>query len=675
MNRLVKWKKPLLFLIVCLLAFGPLIPWLGLYWDDWPVILTAHLQAPGAFWDYYSKDRPNQAWAPILLIMILGKDPLVWQVASLVLRWVSVCLVWWFLSILWPSRKKEAAWTALLFAIYPVFTHQPLAVTFSQAWFGYALFLLSLGAMVLSVRQPGRRWLWMAPAISLSFLLMWSAEYFIGLELLRPWFIWIAIGDENHKNRLKKTLLHWVPYLIILLGIVVWRLFFIRLNTDIDPNRPTLFYEFAKQPFAAIVRLLQLSLQDTIHNVLGVWYGTIEARSININDQFYLISLAIGAAGALSTWLLLSPRFERANVEESKEEGFWHRQAIGIGLLGTVLGPFPVWLTNRQVLEGLYGSRFGLAGMLGFSILVVGLLGWLSTRRFPKLVIIGLLVGASIGFHIRSADTFKQSWAKQHQFFWQLFWRAPYIEPQTAIVSVDELFLYVGRPSTSMALNALYPQPKGSYDLDYWFVEAPYHIRPDQVNQAISGMPYDFTFRIYTFKGNSLDSILIDFAPEKGNCLWLLNQRDVFDPEIPGMAETLLPLSNLDRIAANPLQEGYPVEEIFGKEPAHTWCYYYEKAELAGQLGDWEKVIQLFLQAQALGYKPGNPHEWIPFIKGMAYKGAWGDAVQRTSKLVEKDPKYAKRMCTLWVEISAQEMIPEGFQPSVNDLFRNLGCR
>jgi hypothetical protein len=30
---------PFLFLTVCLLAYGIFIPWLGFYWDDWPVIL------------------------------------------------------------------------------------------------------------------------------------------------------------------------------------------------------------------------------------------------------------------------------------------------------------------------------------------------------------------------------------------------------------------------------------------------------------------------------------------------------------------------------------------------------------------------------------------------------------------------------------------------------------
>ena len=40
---------------------------------------------------------------------------------------------------------------------------------------------------------------------------------------------------------------------------------------------------------------------------------------------------------------------------------------------------------------------------------------------------------------------------------------------------------------------------------------------------------------------------------------------------------------------------------MFGSEPPHLWCYYFEKADLARQLQDWQSVLQLEKQARARG--------------------------------------------------------------------------
>jgi len=54
-----------------------------------------------------------------------------------------------------------------------------------------------------------------------------------------------------------------------------------------------------------------------------------------------------------------------------------------------------------------------------------------------------------------------------------------------------------------------------------------------------------------------------------------------------------IPLSDPSRIIITGKDMPVMPEDIFGKEPPHTWCYYYEKAELARQAGDWEQVAKL----------------------------------------------------------------------------------
>ena len=57
------------------------------------------------------------------------------------------------------------------------------------------------------------------------------------------------------------------------------------------------------------------------------------------------------------------------------------------------------------------------------------------------------------------------------------------------------------------------------------------------------------------------------------------------------------------------------IPEIFGAEPPHTWCYYFEKADLARQLQDWQSVLQLEKQAREHGFTPKFGPEYVPFIE------------------------------------------------------------
>jgi len=42
-----------------------------------------------------------------------------------------------------------------------------------------------------------------------------------------------------------------------------------------------------------------------------------------------------------------------------------------LGIAALLLGGLPVWLTNRQILEGTWSDRFTLAPMLGAAVLLV----------------------------------------------------------------------------------------------------------------------------------------------------------------------------------------------------------------------------------------------------------------------------------------------------------------
>jgi hypothetical protein len=665
----------IVLLVICGLGFGLFIPMLGFFWDDWPAITTLRLLGVNGFWDFYRGERPLSAWTFLVFGPLFGTNPLAWHVFTLVMRWLTILTMWWMLQLLWPTRKNEATWMAFLFAIYPIFTQQPVAVAFSQHWITFALYFFSMASMLVAVRKPR----WHLPFTALSLLTaalhMLTMEYFIGLELLRPIFLWLVYSHEDMdtSRRMRRVLINWLPYLLLLSGVVIWRLFFMEIISE-DPNNPVLLYGLFTQPLPAIIQLVQLGVQEFLEDLIGVWQLALPANIVDFSNKLFLTSLVVGiiSAGLTSFYLLnLKPDPDLGPTEGRS----WHRQAIGVGFLAAFLGSITVWVTNRSVLTGLQGGRFGLAAMFGISMLVVGLLSWLTPRRIQKVAIMAVLVGVAVAFHYRMTAGYFNAWVKQNQFYWQLSWRAPYLKPGSVLYSTDELFLYVGRNPTAMALNLLYPQPGDSPALAYWFVELPYHVGPKGIPDLLKGRPLNFSFRNYSYSGSSLAGLAIYYEPEAGRCLWVLSPRDRYNPDIPPLTEEVLPISNLSRISASDEAADSPPTEIFGKEPYHSWCYYFQKAELARQMADWQQVVDLADTAAAAGYKPANPHERQPFIEAYAHIGDWEKAFQQTRKAYEKDERYAQQLCYLWKQITQDLQVPGDASQRLDEMLEQLQCQ
>lgn len=685
----------LAFLLLLVLSFGIAIPLLRLYWDDWPIVAAARLQGVQSFWEYYRYERPLSAWSYTLTIPVLGTHPQVWHVFSLMLRWAAVAGFWACLQWIWPGRRREASWAALLFAIYPIFTQQPVAITFNQQWQIYVLYFLSVGAMLLAVRKP--RWFWPLTVIGLAGMLlhMVTMEYLWSIELLRPLLLWLAFSSACRESkplqaRWRTVLVHWLPYLLLLLGMLVWWFNFQR-NLPESHSSELIFNQenaaIQAQPVALALQLAQAVIQDLIHNLVGAWYQTISPGTLVLSERPVLLSLAVGFFTAVCLFLYLrwssgrpAPAAQADSGAFEIESGLpelhpnWWKQAAALGLVWTLLGPLPVWLIDRQSLLGLQSGRFALAALPGMSLLLVGLMEGFTPRRLAKIVLLALLVGAAAGYHLRVAVSYYRSSLSQNSFFWQLYWRAPGLQPGTAVLSADELFLYMGRKPTAIALNLLYPQPFGTTQAGFWFLELYHDVGPLQVPRLAREKFFDESFRTFQFSGSSLNSLVIYYKPGAGRCLWVLSPDDAGLLELPDITRQALPVANLSRIQPQPADLTGPAADLFGAEPEHTWCYYYQKAELARQQGSWQEIIELGNQADQKGFEPGNPYEYLPFIEAQARSGNWRQAARQTEIAWQANQDLAPRLCQAWRKF-LEGAAPAGEDgQAVNQLVRTMSC-
>lgn len=662
---------PFVLLFIIVVSFGLLIPWLGFYWDDWPIIYLTKTQGTAGFRDFYQYDRPFSAWTYIVFAPVLGTSPLGWHIFTLLLRWLTVVFLWASLRIVWPKKPRPVFWIALLFAVCPIFTQQSVAVAYSQHWLCYLLYFCSVYFMLKAQGDRRYFYLFTALAVFISLVQMLTLEYFLGLELLRPIILWLYYRAREPESSVllifkRAASSGWI-YVVLLITYVLWRIFFLRL-ADVDPNRPVFFGELLNSPIQALIDLGQKAIQDFIYLITS-WLVAVKPGDIDLHRPFSLAALAIAVLATALLWLTVN-RYRSAG--ENEKEDAWHIHAMIFGVLAVLLGTLPVWLIDRQISVGPLGSRFSLAAMSGISLIFVGFLEWLSPRNKAKFTVICLLIGVAIYTNLYTAKAFQQSWEKQRAFYWQLFWRAPYIQPGTAFISNGEIFPYVGLYSTSMGITLLYPPVEHPQEIPYWFFTYWEHLYQFP-NEIVAGTVLEDGIRNYSFRGDSKDALLLDFSPELTRCLKFVSLRDSDNKDIPDSIQGLLSISNLEQIKREPLDNWNPPASIFGAEPEHAWCYYFEKAELAYQYEEWPQVIRIMDESKRQGFAPTDMQEYMPLLDAYLHTSNIEAAMALSVQMKLLSDRVDDRVCNAWFSASERNLDSE-FSSALGDVRERFRC-
>ena len=420
---------------------------------------------------------------------------------------------------IWPGYARQTAWAALLFAVYPIFLKQSMAVIFRQHWTSYALFLLSLLCMLQAVRQPRHRvWLHVLSLLTMLANLLFT-EYFLGLELVRPLLLWLVLADKQDKKikRWLEVLKHWWPYLALWIGFIVWRLFIVEVLED--PTPPVLLYALLENPVSAAFQFTQLATRDLLHVFLTSWYPVLEPSLIDFSTPFAW--LAWGAAilaGVLAAVFMRLVNFSG----EAEPAQPWAVQALWFGLLATILGLLPTWVTGRDLLGGRYDDRLALPAMFGACLVFVALVNLVVEKATYRNILLSVFVGLAIGLHLRTANDFRWDWITQNRQLWQLYWRAPQIEDNTPLVANGNFTTYVSRYSASYAINSFYGKQMQDGEAPLWYFEYRYDKLHRIVPEYLQGTEISGDLYGTAFSGNSLDSLMVFCGATQEQCLWLL---------------------------------------------------------------------------------------------------------------------------------------------------------
>jgi hypothetical protein len=604
--------------LLAALAYLPFIHELGIYRDDWHIIFGGRIWGSQVFPEMFSIDRPFIGFHFSLLYNILGEHVLNWHLAAFLLRVMGGLIFLLILRQIWPSQSNAAMMMSVLFVVYPGFLQQADAITYITHQIVLVFILFSLWMTVLAVHstKTSLRILFYLLALGSTIYYLLVLEYVIGLEGLRlalmAYLIFRSTKNIRTQRKLKAVVLAYAPFALMIILFLVWRMFIFqseRVTVDVG----SVFGAYLSDPLYQMLMMMVQTLQDFLEVAFSAWVVPFYNLSGEVRLKQQVVSLALGVlAAVLMAGFFWLGRNDPPTGEAAENQN-WARHAIWLGAVGLLFAILPVVFSGRNV---LYGSilnvafdRYTLHAAPAAILLVGGILFYAFNSRLRILPFI-LLVGLSVTTQLNAGSIFANAWETTRQLWWQMSWRAPQIQPGTILLvgfATDTAVLeeyQVSYPANLIYYPNSTNTPIGAAPL--------IEVNAEKVIMGITEQRERRKVPITT----DYDYSLVAYFPSSTACLHIVDGTlPVLSTGTDPLVQMIAAYSKIDQIDGESENHILP-SEIFGVEPTHAWCYYFQKASLASQRGEWEQVVALDQEASSLDLKPVDPSEWLPFLVG-----------------------------------------------------------
>lgn len=634
----------IVMILLAAIAYLPMMSKLGIYRDDWHIIFGGRTNGPGIFLGMFSIDRPFVGLNFYMFYRILGEQVLYWNIAALLLRIAGGLFFLALIRRLWPAQPLAGVIMGALFIVYPGFLQQSNAITYTMHLTYTLMLIFSLLTMVIAIQTKSvikRIFFTLLSLFSMVYYFL-LYEYVIGIEGLRVALL-VYLIFKNQKEttlagKVKLVFKSYWPYLLTAAGLLVWRVFFFhseRPTTDID----RLLDQYSSAPFYNLIKIAITVLIDFWEITFAAWFVPFYklARSVSLSQM--ILSLFIGLLAAGIVFLAIRAVLRRTNSStgETNEEPDWAKHAIWIGSFGLVTSILAVVAAGRDVqyesiLNVVY-DRYTLHATPSAILLLGGLLFTVFNQKWRKIWVV-IMVGMAVATQINAAAIFANAWETTRQFWWQLSWRAPQLEPGTMLLAgfTDDTVILEEYQISYPGTLIYYPDARGPMISSSPMV-------PSVGEKVVMGTK-ETAYRRNVEYTNDYKETLIAYFPTTTSCLHVLDGRvPIYTAGSSPIIEWLAPYSSLDQIDVW-ADDHIPPEVIFGPEPELTWCYYYQKASLAAQREDWAQVNQYADVVNQKGLSPADPSEWMPFLSAHVNSQEYEAAQEEISKI--KDNGYIR---------------------------------
>ena len=629
----------LLLLIASAAAYLPYVGKFGYYNDDWYLMYSASAYGPNTFIDIFSVDRPGRALVMLPAYILFGGNPLYYSLSAYFFRVIGALALLWLLTMMWPGKRTMTTLISLLFLIYPGFLSQPNAIDYQSHIIGLAaaLFSIALTLKTISIQSQGSKVVLHILSILLGWLYLSQMEWYIGFEFFR-WACVFLISSRLGGTLLQKggKAIQWAyPSLAIPILFLVWRLFFFQSErgaTDTDIQ-----FELVKlYPLQTMFHWSVQIVQDLFDVIVSAW--VIPLSQLTTYIQWWGGVLAILTTGLI---LFIFHKLELECVNEDASQLGSAYEALFLGLFAAIAGLIPIVMVNREVTFPTY-SRYSLVSSVGASIFLVALLMSLNGRILRGAIAAGLIFIAMLTHHANSVKYVQENVMVQ-KFWWQVSWRVPQFQPRTTLIgnypsgAIEEDYFIWG------PANLIYYPEKENFE----------NIQPALFASVLNKgtamkvltrerQQYDIRKNIVTYP--NYRNILILTQPSQNSCVHVINglQPEFSQRELDSI-RVIGSYSEIEHILVDESPHT-PPRMVFGPEPSNGWCYYYEKADLARQRGDWDEILKLGHEALEKGFAPEDNIEWMPFLQAYAQAGNI-EHLTNLAPSITSDPYVAQQVC------------------------------
>ena len=461
---------------------------------------------------------------------------------------------------------------------------------------------------------------------------------------------------------------------MVWLAYSAWRIFYFSSSNYTIHGTEAL----ATDTKTSLIFLINTVTTTIVNATIEAWLQTIDLLTRPLNSTTILLTLVLIITSFMVTYsylrrLRIKQKTSSLSISTNTHSR-WGTQSLVIGLASIIFAIIPFWAAGLPIGLEFPWDRFMLAMMFGAALVFVGLLDNLVKTDRQKIIILSLAISLAIGRHFETANTFRRDWNNMQNFFWQLSWRMPDIEPGTMIITHELPHQYYSDNSLTAPLNWIYAPELNNSEMPFYMVYTKARLGSSLPNLS-PDTPINFNYRALSFSGSTSQAIVIYFT--NTTCLRVMDPiltNETVIPNLPYQLTNAIPLSDLNRIASTTTAPKKPPKALFGEEPQNNWCYYFEQAEISRQNKEWERVVELGNQAQTLGLVPYHPTERLPFLEAYAHQGNWKEAEKLTIEIHSADEQFVPGLCYTWQRINNDLGNDSEAQAAIAGLTTALDC-
>lgn len=647
-------------LLVAALAYLPGIAERSYFRDDWYYIVDRTLGNAQTFQVMFHIDRPARGPFFEAAWRVLGHQPLHWHLASFFARLGGALAAWWLFQLVFPQRRPLAWAAAMLYLVYPGYRSWVAGVEFLPMVFSAGIHTLSICFSVLAV-QPGRlerRLLWFGLALVTGLAALLLVDYAIGLEFFRLVCVALSMpAGRSFHSRLRNLL----PVLLVPGSYLFWRLTqftSLRGETNISEQLSHL----VNSPLETIRWWTITSAESLVNQLFLAWAVPLQMNAFNIELSTIILCMLLALFAFLPTWLGL-----QALNRSGDDDPTTDLRPVAMSLPGVMVAIAPIILVHRLV-EFRHYAHYSLPAALPTALLVAGVIFSLKPRKLANLALMAL-VALSVW-----SVTGREAYAREEEtainrLWHQVRWRTNGLAEETLL-----LVQYPGvdyeediDSAQGPAILLFSPQPQGGDTVVYPYGALPFQNAAGAFVQAGKGTTTGY--RTHSALADPAHLLVIT-QPTRASCVHVqdgrwprLSEADV------ALARFAAPYSRINELILTGEPPAYD-PAVFGQEPAHGWCWYYQQAEKQVQLGDWQGVQDTLHQASAAGLEPSVPSEWLPFLQAKAVLGDEPGLHDLRARMNEKESLDTMICRTLHATSAAGHPL----SPPAMELLSELSC-